>query len=444
MKLKSINQIRKLLNANLEEDFPFSGINIDSRTIKPGEIFWSLPGLKVDGEAFLSEAFSKGAVAAVVSRNYNANFHNKTLIRVDDRLSALQEAASALIQSAPPKEIINVTGSAGKTTIKEFLATLLQGSYSIFKTAANYNTKITIPLQIVNGWSDQEVMILEMGMTHPGDLSQLIKIAPPDIALINTVSLTHAENFSSLQEIAKAKAEIFSHSKTRLGFYGKQIEEILNLQNEGKCEKRTYAIEGVSCDYAFMQPGDWYFKAKGDYISLKNLPKLGHHHLHNLLGAMAIAHELKVPLDRLKKQLELIQLPERRFEKKIKKGIMFFDDSYNASQEAMIAAFKSLPEQGKGSKRYAVLGSMLELGAFSLACHQRVGEEALNYFDQLFCFGEECQVIVDIWKKNGKPAQLYSDHQSIVNALGKVVCTGDVVLLKGSNSKQIWKVFEEF
>ena len=191
-----------------------SGYQIDSRKIEPGNLFFALKGERSDGHKHLRDAVSKGAVGAVVSKGYQGPDFGLILIPVEDVVSSLQELARYFMRECRSK-VIGITGSVGKTTTKEFLATLLSGKYKIAKTYLNYNTKLTYPITLLNREGDEDVLVVELGMTEPGDIGRLVNIAAPNIAIVTKIAFVHAANFQGeLSEIAKYKTEIFSDPKT--------------------------------------------------------------------------------------------------------------------------------------------------------------------------------------------------------------------------------------
>lgn len=215
------------------------GVAVDSRQIKPGDLFFALPGAKADGHTFLEEAAKKGAAGAVVHHSYNGADFGLPLIKSDDVLQTLQELARKKVESARPR-IVGITGSLGKTTTKEFVTTLLKAKYRVAASPGNSNSQIGLPLAILNHSGEgDEILVLEMGMTHPGEIHKLVSIAPPEVAVVTKVALVHACNFESIEEIAHAKGEIFSHPLTKMGIYNKESDFGGMLSGSGKCAKRS-------------------------------------------------------------------------------------------------------------------------------------------------------------------------------------------------------------
>lgn len=410
----SLNQLFSYIG---EENLLQAHASIDSRTIKKGDIFFALQGKKVDAHNFLSDVFDQGAALAVVKKG-KGSFRN--CIEVDDPLYTLQALAQWKFNRLRPKTTIAVTGSVGKTTTKEFIATLLEEEFSLFKSPGNSNSQVGLPLAILNEFHGEEVAVVEMGMTEKGQIRRLVEIMPPDMALITSVAYVHAGNFASLREIGEAKGEIFSHPKTKLGFYLKGIQSIVDLEKIGTCKK--VAVEGVFEEFHLET-------------------SFGKHNQDNLKLALAIARSLNISSDKIQGRIKKLKLPDGRQQRMMISGILFIDDAYNASCPSMLAAFQNLPKSGR---KIAVLGEMLDLGSFSEQEHKKVGEEAKEVFDELIALGDGCQPVVEAFLRKGKPASLHCTHLEIAKKLKRILKEGDVVLVKGSNSKRMWEVIDNF
>lgn len=439
-----LSELATLISHEKVPGLPVFGVSIDSRAFQKGEIFFALGGANTDGHAFLQEVAAKGCVAAVVSRAYAGPDHGLVLIRVDDTLQALQELARKILSSRHQK-IVAITGSLGKTTTKEFAAGLLKHKFRVSASPGNSNSQIGLPLAILNHTDGTEdVLVLEMGMTHAGQLKGLVQIAPPDMALITTTALVHACNFEGLADIGRAKAEIFTHPMTKLGILDRNIENFDELCRTGTCRKLSFGVGSKDADYSLEVDGERLtIKEPEGIFKLDKLPLPGRHNLHNFLGAVAVARKMGMRWEEINAAIPSLNLPERRLQMVEKNGAMFVNDSYNASAVSLKAALESLPPPKKGGKRIAVIGEMLELGKFSEACHREVGVFALKHVDRMLCFGKECEAINDEWKKAGRPVEHYMDRADVVKALRLILQPGDVVLLKGSRAKGLWKVLEE-
>lgn len=448
MKAFTLKRLAKLMNLSWKgsRDRAVRGVCVDSRLLKTGDVFFALPGSQVDGHTFLPEVASKGASAAVVSQTYNGMDYGLPLLYVPDVMDALQLAAKNFLSESSAK-VIALTGSVGKTTTKDFTTALLKQKYNVASSPGNSNSQIGVPLAILNHTDGTEdIVVLEMGMTVPGNIKKLINIAPPDIAVLTTVALVHACNFQSLDEIALTKAEIFSHPKTSLGVLSYDINNYSEVCRLSPCPKVSFSVTSEGADYFLKSAKEsmHVHEIDGSVVELPMLSFPGKHNQHNFLAAAAVARALGVSWDQIREAVQVLALPERRLQLVEKKGVLFVNDSYNASAVSVKAALSSLPSPSPGRKKIAVLGEMLELGKFSEGCHREVADYALDTVDEMYCLGNECLAIKDSWQKANRPVMWSTDRSELVEALRRVLEPGDVVLLKGSRSKGMWKVLEEY
>lgn len=428
--IKQTKQLAFLSDNAWNIDLPISGFSVDARTIKPGQVFCALKGANADGHQFVEEAFSKGASCALIERECIIKASG-TLLPVKNVIETLQKAASKLIELRKAK-IIAITGSVGKTSTKEFLHTLLEKKFFAGKSIGNQNSQVGLPLSILNDTNGkEEVLVLEMGMTHPGNISQLIQIAPPDIALITQIALVHAANFPSIDAILQAKREIYNHPKTKIKI----------CPYEWGPHEINFSL--VHKNANFFLDGTALYE-NGEKIGNLEMPISGKHYHHNILGAIVAARYLGMAISEIQERLPFLKLYKQRFEFKEKQGILFIDDSYNASAISVKAALNNLPKPKMNRFTFAVIGSMLELGKFSDQCHIEVAEEALKKVDYLFCYGVECLPMIEVWKRHNRQAFYFESHAALVQELKCHVAEGDVVLIKGSRGKQMWKVLDEF
>lgn len=422
---------------------PIQGYSVDSRLLKTGDLFFALKGERVDGHAYLKEAKEKGAVAAVVSKGYPRSIE-LPLIVVEDPLYALQELARALLLQTK-SSVVAITGSVGKTTTKEFCKTLLSLKFKVASSPGNSNSQIGVPLAILNHTTgEEEIIVLEMGMTHLGQLTRLVQIAPPDVAVITHVSYVHACNFESIDEIARAKSEILSHPNTQLGIINRDIPLFDEVSQKGASQKLSYALTSHLADYYWEDLGHVLkssLEKKDVIFEPFSIP--GNHNFGNLLAAILVARHFKMEWEEIKRGVSGLTLPERRLQYIRRNEILFLNDSYNASELSVKAALEVLQSPSEKGRKIAVLGSMKELGKFSDECHFRVGVHALDFVEILCCLGEECLPMIEVWEKLGRPVFLFKTRIELAAFLKETLKPTDVVLLKGSRSHELWKVLEE-
>lgn len=420
------------------------GASVDSRTCQAKNIFFALPGEKEDGHRFLAQVAARGASAAVVHASYEGPSYGLPLFYAPCVLSALQSFASIQLKKNSIK-VVAITGSLGKTTVKDFTASLLSTKYRLFATPGNANSQIGLPLSILNGLSDgHEMAVLEMGMTERGQISNLVKIAPPLVALIAQVALVHAENFDTIAAIAEAKAEIFSRPETEVAFYHKESDYENKLSGFGYGKKIAYSLTDVQADCFLEEKGEGIeARIFGSFAALPSLCLAGAHNRLNFLAALSIARFLGVSWDAIAAQIPHLSLPQGRLQRIEKDGIIFINDAYNASELSMLSALSSLPSPKNGGRRIAVLADMLELGSSSESCHRAVGDYALDHVDLLFCYGTACLPMLHCWQEASRPVVWGRERDEILPHLRKLLKSGDVVLLKGSFAKAVWKVIDE-
>lgn len=424
-------------------DLNVSGVAIDSRNVLPGQLFFALKGERVDGHDFLKEVALKGAVGAVVRSNYNGPDFGLKLIRVEDTLLALQEEGKKRIAQSSGK-IAAITGSVGKTTTKGFLATLLKQNHKVSSSKASQNSQAGLSLSILNEvQGDEDFLVLEMGMTGFGHIERLVEIAPPDIALVTTIALVHAEYVDSLSQIARAKSEIFLRDRTKIGIVNFDTPCTDILMQSGRCEKLGYSVLGhPDATWKLLESEkNLVIEERGKKVTLRPVQFMAKHLYANLLGAIGVARSFGLSWDEIEASFSQLQLPERRLEPMEKKGIHFINDAYNASEISMKAALDVMKNKKTDGRKIAILGQMRELGKFSVSCHKNVGEAALNSVDRMICFGVECKPIVDVWKSANKPIEWFLEFDDLAKFLQKELQAGDSVLVKGSRSNQLERVF---
>lgn len=391
-------------------DIQVSGYQIDSRSVRAGDLFFAITGNKSDGHTFLKEVAGKGAFGAVVSRGYKGPDYGLKLLRVDDVGDTLREFARVSLKQNPVP-VIAITGSVGKTTTKDFIATLLEAKFRVGKTEESQNSKLTLPLTILNRPSDSEVLVLEMGMSQRGDLKRLVSIAPPTIAVLTIVALVHAASFpGGLAEIAKEKEEIFSHPETKIKISNQRKEHIP-------------------------------FSSK-DVEDFPNIPFEEDHFLHNLAAAVCVAKKMGLSKEEIFSQLPKLTPPKMRFERALKRGVLFINDAYNAGPESMKAALKSVQKIKAKGKKIAVLGAMKELGLFCKESHSQVGLYAGEIVDHLLAFGDEAEVLFNAFLESKKPAEFFLCPKALKERLKEIINEGDVVLVKGSRALEMERIIE--
>lgn len=426
MSFFSVQEIASMLDIPSQDKRIVSKFYVDSRLCREKGFYVALKGEKQDGHMFLEDAFNRGALAALVQEGYSGPDFGLTLLRVKDPLEALQKLAKAVIQVRKPK-IIGVTGSVGKTTIKEFIYTLVETTYKVDKTPDSYNGQIGLPLTILNARDDAEVLVLEMGISYPGEMAKLIEIAPTDLAVISHIAPVHIAHFSSLEQIASEKGKILSSPNLKYAAIHVRAEAILPKSQVGVIE---------------------IYGADEDIDSLRSFcpPFTERHFLENFSAAIHVARFLQVPEAVIKERTKSLKPFKHRFEKhtfKTYKDTVLIDDTYNNNPTALKAVLNSLPKPlGKG-KTLAILGEMRELGDLSKEAHESVAFAALPILDVLICFGEATKPLYEVFKAHGKIVYHTLDKQSVLEKAIQHLSEGDVLLCKGANFNRLWEVVEQ-
>ncbi|MCB1067365.1 MAG: UDP-N-acetylmuramoyl-tripeptide--D-alanyl-D-alanine ligase [Simkania sp.] len=433
---KHLKEIGEFLGLERGTEIYPSSAAFDSRKIERKGLFFALEGETHDGHTFLKEVAQKGACAAVVSQKYQGPDFGLTLFPVPDVRLTLQALAKWVHQEDPPY-VIAITGTVGKTTTKEFIANLLKERYRLARPIGSANSQVSLPLMLLNQAESVEMLVLEMGMSFPGEISRLIDIAPPDFGILTKVSLVHSQNFDTIDDIAAAKMELFE--KTDAGLFNLDTMEFPAVQ-EGTLRKTFYSITDPHADYFLKKNGDQVvIVEKGKESPPLTVPFQATHLLENFLCAVAVARMHELTWDEIQHGASALQPYMHRFQVILREGIQFIDDSYNASVVSMKAALDNLP---KGKKTIALLGDMRELGKFSKKCHEEVATHALDIVDHLLCIGNEIQPMIDVFEAAGKPVEKVGSCEEAKKRIAALATQGDVVLIKGSNSLKLWKTLE--
>ncbi|HKZ00520.1 MAG TPA: UDP-N-acetylmuramoyl-tripeptide--D-alanyl-D-alanine ligase [Rhabdochlamydiaceae bacterium] len=446
MKGQSLAKWAKLLKIDEPNDSPVIAVEVDSRKVKRGALFFALKGEKFDGHDYLKEVAEKGAVGAIVSKKFQGEISGFPLLRVDDVVEALHLFAKEEINQHHCK-IVGVTGSVGKTTTKEFIAKLLEGKFCVAKTPGNANSQVGFPLSLLNQDAEEEVLVAEMGMSHQGEITKLVDIAPPDVAVITKVALAHSEFFlDGLDGIAAAKAEILAHPKTGFAIINASAAQFECVMNNGSCKKKVYGVGDES------DQSDWKLRIFPDGLRLEDgksfsplfsLPFKASHLCENFLAAAAVARHFGLSWEEIIVRAQMLRGYKMRFEVIERNGIVIINDSYNANPTSMRAALSNLPKPEKGCQTIAVIGEMKELGKFSEKSHREIGQFALECVDRLLCYGKGCSPMMEIFSEANRPAEFFHALNDLKERLFQIAKPGDVVLLKGSNGNKLWRIIDE-
>lgn len=434
-----------------------AGAVIDNRLVEKDYLFIAIKGARVDGHSFIPAAFEAGALA--VLSEYELENPQGAYILVDSCEAAMKKIAKFYRQSLDIK-VVGITGSVGKTSTKEMIASVLSQKYNVHKTEGNYNNEIGLPLTIFKIRDEHEVAVLEMGISDFGEMHRLAEMANPDVCVITNIGLCHLENLIDRDGILKAKTESFEHltengiavlngdddklsTKTQVNgrqaiFYGlgKEAKTVGDGVDKALgAEKRIYATDvealGLTGTRAVIHiPSEGTSEAQFEV----EIPIAGEHNVYNALAAVGVAGELGLTIEEMKRGIESVQTIGGRSNLIHRNGMTIIDDCYNANPVSMKASIDVLAKAE--GRKIAVLGDMGELGTDERTLHFSVGEHfAQKGIDMLFCTGELSAEIVKGVMQTGSNTQVhqYDTKEELIKALKEVAKEGDTILVKASH-----------
>lgn len=459
MKNLTVEDILKVTKGELiigNKELECMNFSKDTRNIQKGDTYIAIKGEKFDGNAFWKEALKKGAQCVIVqdvkfSEEDLKDINNKTIIKVEDTMQVLYKIAEYK-REINNISVVAITGSVGKTSTKDMIASVVSQQYKTLKTIGNNNNNIGLPFTILR-LKDEEIMILEMGMNHFGEIDLLSKIAKPNICVITNIGTSHIGNLGSKENILKAKLEILNGADNPTIIINNDDELLHKWYLENKNDKKiiTYGIENESDIMAKeiileQEKSKYKCNIDGKEIDVE-VPIAGKHFVLNSLCATTVGRILNIDIDKILNGIKKVELTKKRMDIKEVKGIKVINDAYNASPEAMKASLNYL-SSFKENRKIAVLGDMFELGEYAEKLHRFVGEEvAKNNIDILVCAGENAKLIADEALKNGmKKENIYyfEDKDKVLEVLKNETKPGDVVLFKASNGMKFYELADNF
>ena len=446
---------------------PVSMTVVDSRQVEPGALFVALKGERGDGHDYVADALSRGAVAAIVERDVEAEGLTLDLadpglesrisglepqlplvLKVDNSLGALQRVA-AFWRRQHSVRVVGITGSVGKTTTKELAAAVLARRYATLKSEASYNNEIGLPLTLMCLTDEHERVVLEMGMYDVGEIADLARIAQPHVGVVTIIGPVHLERAGTIERIVKAKMELIEAlpaAPEGVAILNYDDERVRGMAQATSARVFTYGlspeadlwadhIEGLGLEGIRFQ-----LHYGGETLHVK-IPLLGRHSVHTALRAAAVGlvegltwQEIIEGLRGPSAQLRLVAVPGP-------KGAIILDDTYNASPASTIAALNLLDELD--GRKIAVLGDMLELGNYEQEGHEKVGMRALEVADVIVAVGPRGRIIGETALRWGMPADrvyIVEGNAEVIALLEQMVAEGDVILVKGSRGMQMEEI----
>lgn len=433
--------IKEVLPINHSLSNEIQSFCIDSRKAEVNSLFFALKGERVDGHKYLHKAHENGAIAAVVEEGFEIENPPLHLIYVKDVKEALQEAAFRVIRFWQPK-IIGVTGSLGKTSTKDFAYTLLSQTISISATPGNYNTQLTLPLTILNTKEKTDYLLLEMGIHRPGEIDRLLAIAPPVFSILTMIAHVHIGFFDSFKSLAKEKMKIFQETE-KLGLYNLDMPFANLVPEVGNCTKVCYSLKNEQADYFLKKEGGKIEVYHQQKLLLKGKsPFLDYKSHYNLLAAIALCNQLKVPMQNVQRQLPCLKHDKNRLQKIKKKNLMFISDAYNANIDSAENVLMYMKENFSGRK-IAVLSEMVHQGKYAKENHEKLAMLAVKYADVVVGYGPEMCHARAIWKKSRKKWAFFLSYSNMLAYISKFVRKGDTILLKGSRTFALERIIDD-
>ena len=435
---------------NFELDAVAEGYSIDSRTIQPGELFFAVKGERLDGHDFVEAALQKGAVGAVVDRKRVARYADASkLLVVDDTLAALQGLGAA-VRRRWGKPLVAVTGSAGKTTTKEAIAHVLAARFRVMKSEGNLNNHFGLPLQLLKLEPEHEIAVIELGMSHAGEIAALAKLAHADIGVVTNVAPVHLEFFSSIADIARAKYELIQElhsgaiavlnaddeyvSQFGRDFHGKVVHYGIHHQANVSAQK-----------VQLLGAGGSRFELAAHSVNQEiTLPLLGEHNVYNALAAAAVAMERGLTPTEIAAALATLSPADKRGEKISIAGATVINDCYNSNPKALTAMVDALATM-PAKRRIVVAGEMLELGPQGEALHFEAGRHMAEMkIDRVIGVRGLAKQIVEGANRSGGQAEFVASPEAAGDWLSNEVKAGDVVLMKASRGVKLEKALEHW
>ena len=422
-------------------DSPLGAICTDSRRLRPGQIFWVLRGENFDGHDFVEPALKDGAQAAVVEKQALPRFRGKDLplIAVPDTLLALQQLA-ALHRNRFKGTVLALTGSNGKTTTKEMIATVLASKMVVHKTEGNLNNHIGCPLTLLELREKHQAAVIELGSNHPGEIATLAEITRPDQALVTNIGQAHMEFFKTREKVAAEKLSLFEQVVPKGVIFRNQDDSFISGYQRAKTEVVSYSIKksarvrGRILGLDDRGCATWRLNDSTD-IQLQ-IP--GAHNVSNALAAAAVGLYYGLNAQEIKAALEAYRQTDKRMQVVNLGAVKVLNDSYNANPDSMTAAIEALQKMQTTGKCFFVLGDMKELGTQSATLHKQILQKATRSGGVTLVTGPEMiQAATEI-----EGVRAFHEKYDLAAYLDKHLQDGDLVLLKGSRGMQMEKILD--
>ena len=421
----------------------------DTRLVKENDVYVGLKGESFDGNKLYEQALEKGAKVCIlqdveISEDIKSKYFDRAIIIVEDTIKALQQLA-AYKRSLYNIPVVGITGSVGKTSARDMIASIVATKYKVWKTQGNYNNHLGLPLTIL-GLKDHEALVVEMGMNHSGEISLLSKIAKPDIAVITNIGTAHIGNLGSREGILKAKLEILDGLKKDGVLIINKDDDMLSSWYDKQENKDNILTFGIDSD-GDIKATDIEIGERGSSFKINDkkfeVPVAGGHYIYHALLGILVGRELNISDEKIAEGIKSIELTKGRMEMiKCSDDIIVINDCYNANFDSMKAAVDYLGKV-ENRRKIAVLGDMLELGEFSEALHKKIGEEvSKNDIDILITVGELGKLINDTADNSSLKKYHFDSNEEAIKKIKSIMENKDIVLVKASNAMKFIEIVE--
>lgn len=421
----------------------------DTREIRAGDLYVTLRGENYDGNKFIEEAALKGAVATLCDGEAPTGLpHDFGVLAIPDSLTGLTHLAMMWRQQLKLHSVV-ITGSSGKTSTKDFTASVLRSRLRTTATLGNLNNQIGLPLSILAADIEDVAAVWEIGMNHRGEIAPLAGLACPEIGIITCIGTAHIEHLRSIEEIAREKGDLLEKLPSS-GYGIIPAEDAFAATLRKRTSAKVFEVGFLRGD---LRAVDISHKSDGSCFVIEGefgraeayLPVPGKHMIGNALLAVAAGRLCGIPLEECAAALAKIELTHGRLSQSMKRGVTLLDDTYNANPDSMLAALETLFSLPKEGRKIAVLGRMGELGPHAAAGYARVGERAARLLDTLITVGSEAEAIAEAATSMGmSDVRVTSDNAAASALLSTLACPGDQILLKASRSARMEEVLLQF
>jgi len=426
-----------------------SGFSIDSRTFEQGQFFVAIRGHNFDGHDFIRDAVEKGAAGVILERSARPARHAKidNVIIVEDTREALGMIARE-IRKQVDIPVICITGTNGKTTVKDILADVLTSQYKVLRSARSYNNIVGLSLTLFDLDPSYDVAVLELGSNYPGEIAKLAGIARPHAAVITNIGDGHLEFLGTREDVFLEKTSLLGFLPEGGTAFLNREDALLAGADTGGATRKFYG-EVSGCDFLIdgisRRPGGYDFSLNGDSFFV---PLEGKHNVYNAAAAIAVADSFDISYENIRRVLAGVSLPKMRLEKTAVGGLMFINDSYNANPGSFMCALDVLRDSTDGTRKGVVAGDMMELGDGSDELHRMIGRSiAREKIDFLIVLGDKAGWIACGAIESGMKEQRVlraENHEDAAEMVRQAAGPEAVVLLKGSRKAKMEEVLKCF